>query len=376
MDFPFLNRFRRRRMLLVLAALGAVGAVAARAHLPPARAEPAVAEAPLELAGADVATVGEGAVARTLRLSGTLQALRQSVLTAEIEGRIDAVEVRAGDPVSAGQLLGRMDTRELESRLAEQRANLAGSRAQLELAEKTQRRNEDLLARHFISANSVDTSRSSLDASREAVKARAAQLAQAQLALSKASIRSPLKGVVAERAVEPGQHVGLNAKLFVVVDLAEMEFTANVPVSQVAAIRVGQAVSLSVEGDAEPVSGRVERIAPSADPASRMIPVYVRLANPDGRFKGGMVVEGGVRVDAAAKAATLSEQAVRREGGATFVLLLSGDEVRRRDVILGLADDAAGVVEVKSGLAAGDKVLLARVAPPAPGRRVSLANAP
>lgn len=372
----------KRRAMLAVLALGLLGTgLALRAQQPaPSAAVAPLSEMPLELAAVDVASVGEHGMAASLFLTGSLQTIRQSVLTAEVEARVDQVLVRAGERVAPGQLLGRMDARDLEIRLAEQRANLAASQAQLELAEKIQKRNEELLARNFVSATSVDNSRSTLDANREAVKAREAQLGLARQALDKAAIRSPIAGIVAERSVEPGQHVGLNTRLFSVVDLKELEFAANVPVGEVGAIRVGQAVSLTAEGFAEPFSGRVERIAPTAEAASRMIPVYVRVANPDERLKGGMVVQGRVRVAESAKALAVADQAVRRDGGKPYTLLLAGSpealRIERRELQLGLADESAGLVEVKAGLAAGDRVVLAGVSGLVPGRRVSVAAKP
>lgn len=339
-----------------------------------------VAEMLLELAAADVSTVRRGSLSTSLVLAGSLQPIRQSVLTAEMEGRINQVMVRAGEKVAAGQLLGLMDTRDLENRLAVQRANLAASYAQLVLAEKTQIRNEELLAKNFISTTSVDNSRSALEANRETVKAQQAQLALARLALDKALIRSPIPGIVAERSVEPSQHVAPNTRLFTVVDLKELEFAASVPVGEIGAIQVGQRVSLTAEGGIDVYSGRVERIAPTAEPASRMIPVYVRVTNPDGRLKGGLIMQGRIRVAESAAALVLSDQAVRHEGDTVYVLVVAGhaqeQRLERRELRLGIADEAAGLVEVISGLTAGERVLLSRVIGAAPGRRVRLADRP
>ena len=245
----------RRAFVIVALGLVAVAAFVLRPQAVPAAAKSAGAV--MELDAADVALARSEPIAVTLALSGLLQPLAESVLTAEVEGRLDAVLVRPGESVKAGQVLARMDARDLAAHLAEQRANLAGARAQLELAEKTQRRNEELQARNFISANSLDTSRSSLDANREALRAREAQLTLAQQSLDKAVIRAPQSGIVSERAVQPGQHVGLNTRMFAIVDLAELEFAASVPVSQVGAVRVGQNVGVTAEGADGEARGRV-----------------------------------------------------------------------------------------------------------------------
>lgn len=370
-------RLRRPLFAATAATLGLIAAAgfALRPQAAPAAGK-AVA-AVMELDAADIAEARSEPIATTLALAGLLQPLAESVLTAEVEGRIDAVLVRPGEAVKAGQVLARMDTRDLAARLAEQRANLAASRVQLDLAAKTQRRNEELQARNFISANSLDTSRSALDANHEALRAREAQLALAKQALDKAVIRAPQSGIVADRAVQPGQHVGLNARLFSIVDLAELEFAASVPVGQVGAVRVGQNVAVVAEGAAEPAGatpGRVERIAPTADAATRMIPVYIRVANRDGRLRGGMAVRGQLRLAEVPDAVTLPREALRG-GEAPAVLVIAQGRAELRAVRLGLADETGGRVEIKSGVRAGETAILARVGGVAPGQAVAAAVA-
>ncbi|MBI4985480.1 MAG: efflux RND transporter periplasmic adaptor subunit [Rhodocyclales bacterium] len=365
----------RSRVLLIVAALGL--AAAAAFALRPAAAPVAAkaAGAVMELDAADVAVARSEPIAVTLALSGLLQPLAESVLTAAVEGRLEAVLVRPGESVQAGQVLARIDTRDLAARLAEQEANLAASRAQLDLAEKTQRRNEELRTRNFISANSLDVGRSSLDANREVLHAREAQLALARQALDKATIRAPQAGIVSERAVQPGQHVGMNARLFAVVDLSELEFAASVPVSQVGAVRVGQAVVVAAEGAAGAAQGRVERIAPTVDAATRMIAVYVRVANRDGRLKGGMAARGQLRLGEVADAVTLPREALRGSGEQRTVLVMAGGRAEMRSVQTGVVDEASGRVEIKAGVAAGETAILARVGGVVPGQAVTAAKA-
>ncbi|WP_018607841.1 efflux RND transporter periplasmic adaptor subunit [Uliginosibacterium gangwonense] len=334
--------------------------IAKRAHKAPAPVQ-AQAEQVFELAKVDLVPVVDGPLARTVSVSGLLQPLRQTLLTAELEGRIDEVMVRAGDKVEKNQVLARMNPEDLDSRVAEARANLAAAKAQLELADRTQKRNEELMAKGFISANSLDNSRNTLDAAREGLRAREAQLALTQQALPKAVIRATLKGVVAERNVEVGQHVGMNTRLFSVVDLTELEFAAKVPVSEISAMTVGQTVSLTAEGSEHPVEGRIERISPVADDASRMIPLYIRVMNRDQALKGGMVVRGNIVTAGRVHTLSISDQAIRDDNGKPWVYCLTRGHLERRNVELGIRDEVSGRIEVRSGLVAGEQVLLARV---------------
>lgn len=360
--------------LLTLVAVGVVGAVwafsADKEAIAPSARTPQAEGSQVELAPVDVTVAREASLNRTLLLSGILHPLKQSILTAEVEGRIQAVLVRPGDRVLAGQVLARMDSRDLENHLAEQRANFAASRAKFELAEKNQRRNEELLAKHFISAASLDNGRSTLDASRESMKAQDALVALAQQNVSKAVIRAPLDGIVAARGVEPGQHIALNTKLFVIVDLSELEFAANASVSEIGAISIGQEVTIQVTGVPEPIVGHVERLAPTADDASRMIPVFIRVPNQAGSLKGGMMAQGRLRVENATGVLVVLMDTLRHDGNKDYVLRVGADRLERCEVTLGLTDQVTGMVEIKHGLAAGDQVVLARLQNLEAGQRV------
>lgn len=364
---------RKGRLSIVVVSTIVLGVAGLTLGLRSPGANPPPAEPrTLELGRADVATVGERALARSLPLGGTLQPITQSILTAELEGRIAEVRVRAGEAVRAGQVLVRVDKRDLESRLAEQAANLANSRAQFELAEKTYARNADLRERRFISQTSFDNFKSTLDANREAVNARAAQFALARQALEKATVRSPIDGIVAERLVQPGQHVGLNARLLTVVALEALEFEAQVPVTRIGAVRVGQEVQIEAESFPGRFVGRVERINPTADPASRMIPVYVRVANPEHTLRGGMFARGRLIVEQAPNARVLPANAVRRADDKAYVLKVAGGRIERREVEVGITDEQGGWVQIVSGLVPGDTVVIDRLSGLQPGQPVKL----
>ncbi|MDQ8020251.1 MAG: efflux RND transporter periplasmic adaptor subunit [Moraxellaceae bacterium] len=369
-----MKRLLSPKLWIVLAVLLAIVVVVAMRGRPgPATAPVAAsAEAVPEIAAVDLAIVSDKALSSSVPLTGLLKPVQQSLLTAEVEGRLQEVMVRAGQKVSKGQLLARMDTRDLESRVAEGRANVANARAQVDLADSTHRRNEQLLARNYISESGLDTSRSNLDAARQGLRAREAQLALLQQAQGKAVIRSPIAGVVAERQVEPGQHVGMNARLFAIVDLTVLEFEAKLPVTEVGAVRPGLNVTLNVDGLTDSFTGQVERISPVADEASRMIPLYIRVPNPQEVLKGGMVAQGRLALRESRKGLSLPVQAIRDEGGQTYVLAVVGDKLERREVQLGLEDVAGGQVEVKGAIAAGDRVVLASVGGVRAGQTVKL----
>ena len=373
---------RRLKWLMIIVAVvalfAALGYWRKQASAGAATAPAAASEAKvMEVAAADLVVAQRESIAATLSLSGVLQPLNETVLTAEVEGRVDAVMVRPGMTVQAGQVLARMATQDLAARVAEAEANLAASRSQWQLADKTQRRNEDLRQRNFISGAGLDSGQSALEASQETLRAREAQLALVRQALQKAVIRAPMAGTVAERLVQPGQQVAPNQRLFSIVDLSELEFAANVPVTEIVNVRIGQTVKVSMAGTTDPagveLSGRVERIAPVADTGTRMIPVYIRVANPDGRLKGGLPAHGWLRWSEAADTVTLPREAVRSSQNASAVLVIQNGKAEMRRIDLGLSDASAGKVQVRTGLSGGESVILARVGGIAEGQAVRVA---
>ncbi len=364
----------RRGLIALTITFVIVGALAGSRMTAQSSSAEQIADAPshrtIELSAVDVEAVRLASINRTVFVSGTLQPLRQSTLTAEVEGRVLLVEIRPGNKVEKGQVLAHLDSRDLQSRLAEQRARFASVQAQYELAERTLRRNEELLARKFISVASLDNSRSSLDSNRENMKAQEALVGLAKQALDKSTIRSPLTGIVSERLIEPGQAVTPGTRLFSLVDLAEMELVANVPIGEIGSIHVGQSIELQVSGIGAPVTGKVERIAPTADPSTRMIPIYIHIPNPGFELKGGMLVQGRIAIASSRPEPTLRDEAMRLDGQQSYVLRIRDGVVEHAVIETGIRDEVSGQVVVHKGLAVGDQVILARITSLEPGQRI------
>jgi RND family efflux transporter MFP subunit len=358
--------FNRRRLVAVVVVLliaGALGGLVAqraarRAAENAPRTPPAV---PLQFTPADVAYVEPRSLSRWLPVSGTLQPVRQAVVKAKVAGDVLELNVREGEAVKAGQVLARIDTTDLQSRLADRIGALESARAQLALAEKTRAMNVRLLTDKFISQNAFDNAESSFDVARGNVKSAEAQVQLARNALKDAVAVSPLSGSVARRHVQPGEKVPMEAPLVTVVDLSDLEVQALVPANDVPELRPGMAVRFTVDGFGERAfDGRIQRINPSTEPGTRAIMVYVSLPNTDASLRAGMFATGRIALAASAPAPTLPAAAVRTEAGQSYVWLIDQGRLVKRVVSLGRRDDASGRVEVLSALAPGLPVLAAR----------------
>lgn len=318
----------------------------------------------VELNRTDLVSSEQGVIQTSVPVSGDLRALHKTALLAEVEGRVEAVDVRVGERVSAGQTLARLNLHDFDSRLQEAKANAAAARAEFDLAQRNLRRNQELIAKKFISANSLDSSQASFASSQETLKARQAQLALAAQAKNKALIRSSMNGIIGERAIEPGQFVNVGARLFSVVDLRELEFVAQVTTQDIAQIEVGQHVVLSVQGQDAHLDGNVARIAPTTDANSGMIPVFIRVTNPSEHFKEGMVAHGFIQHQAGDAGLVLPLAGIRYDNQQAYVMVLRNQHLQRQNVVLGAQDKMRGFVAIQQGLQVGEQVLRADLNPP------------
>jgi RND family efflux transporter MFP subunit len=294
-------------------------------------------------------------------VSGTLQPVNQATVKAKIAAEVKQVPVREGQAVRAGQVVARLDTADLDTKLVERVGALESARAQLALAEKTRTMNNKLLSEKFISQNAFDGSESSFNVALGAVKSAEAQVKLAQSAIHDAVVVAPLSGIVAKRHVQPGEKVAFDAPIVTVVDLRELELAALVPTSDVPELSVGMPVDLAVDGFGERrFSGRIERINPATEPGTRAINVYVGLVNSEAMLRSGMFATGRIALAQSHPAPTLPLTAVRTEAGQSYVWTIDNGRLVKRLVALGRRDEEAGRVELRTPLPANVPVLAAR----------------
>ena len=358
------HRLRTTFVILALAGGVAAGGIAWQRG----RAVPDVAAAtavvapvvPVELASLEVAAVAPEDIARTIRVSGSASPKRQTVVTAEVSGRIEAVEVEVGDAVAAGQTLARFDTVALRSALDAQLATLEAREAQRRLAASVLDRARKLGTAGISSEATLLSAEADLLNLQAQVRGLEASVADARKALADAVATAPFDGVVAERKVEPGQSVPVNTELLTVVDLREMEIEAMVPTSRIAEVRVGQHAAIRLEGTSgRTLDAAVARIAPVAVAGSRAVRVFLSVDNAEGLLRGGLFATGEIEVERFNDVIALPAGAIRRDEAGAFVLKAVDGRLRRQGIDTGAVFADRGTVEIAEGLKAGDIVVTA-----------------
>lgn len=345
----------------------AVGAVALVAALAVAcgRGEgrapkaPLPAPPPVTLSDENVAVVEERTLAAGPEISGSLRARREAALRAEVGGAVREVLAEAGQHVTAGQLLARLDDTSLEQSLLAARSGVTAARNALQVAEANARRARTLAEAGALAAQQAEQAEATLEAARAQVADATARATLAGEQAGKARVRAPFAGVVALRQVSVGDVVAPGAALFTVIDPSRLQFEASIPAARLGEVRPGARVDFAVTGFAgQAFQGRIERVAPAVDPATGQVRVYVEVPNGDGRLISGLYAQGRV-ASTTVKAPAAPVDAVDATTTPPTVLRVANGKVEKVEVRTGLRDDVSGAVAITSGnVAPGDVLVL------------------
>ena len=300
-------------------------------------------------------------VEETIRAPVDLRPLLQADVGAKMLGYLDAVLVERGDPVKKGQLLAVVRPSDLPDQLAAARSTAAQAEATVALARANLDRARALAPAGRVSKQELQQAETAL-ASAEAMRAAArAQVGALATRLGETRITSPLDGVVSARRLDPGTLVGPggNTAPFLTVDRIDtLRIFVSVNEIDVPRLKIGQLTHMEL--DALPgtrFEGRVVRLAPSLDPATRTLEAEAQLPNPNGELRAGMYGRAAIVTGVHSGALTVPVGAVQISNGRSFAYALSGEKVQRREVRIGV--DGEQWLEIVSGLRPQDEVVIA-----------------
>ncbi|WP_129641050.1 efflux RND transporter periplasmic adaptor subunit [Peristeroidobacter agariperforans] len=346
----------------VIAALGLGTWALTRNPSTPAVAAPTAAVAPVELAAVDIATVESRVISRALPLSGSIAPFVQATLKSKVGGEVEQLKLREGQDVREGDVIARVDTRNLQAQYDREAAAVEKARADLDLARLNRDKNRQLLEQKFISQNTFEQTESAYAGSVASFKLAEAQARVAQINLEDAVIRAPFSGTIAKRLVQPGEKVSPDSEIVTLVDLKQMVLEAAVPSAEIPSVRVGQKVRFRVGGFGDRTfEGEVQRINPVTADNSRAIMIYIAVPNPDSALKGGMFAQGSLMLSSMQPVLAVSQRAVRDEAGVSYVYVLRDEKIVRTPVKVGPRSEGEAFVEVRDGLSAGDRVIVADI---------------
>lgn len=305
----------------------------------------------------NVAVVVSGKARTGPKLSGSLEPERRAAIRAEVGGPVMAVEAEPGQTVAEGAVLARIEDQAFRDALVSAQSMVRSAEQAVRVAGRDAERAERLVAGGALAERDLEVARSGLVAAQAQLADARSRLSAAQRQADRAVVRAPFAGIVSERPISVGDVVAPGAPLFTIVDPSSMRLSASVPSSELAALRLGLPVVFRVRGYAgRSFTGTITRIVPAADPATRQVPIYVSIPNRSGTLVAGLFAEGQVTSESRS-GLLVPAAAVDAAGAAPSVLRLRGGVTERVSVALGLRDEEAELVEITSGVAAGDTLL-------------------
>ena len=305
-------------------------------------------------------------------ISGTLTPEEQATVRAEVSGAILQTYAEQGDRVGKGTRLARIDDSAIRDQVLSAQSAVTTAQNSASIAQRDVERNRTLLQAGAIPPRTLEESQNALTSAQAQLANARAQMANAQKQLDKTSIVSPFAGVVSQRQVSAGDVVQPGGALFTVVNPESMRLEASVPADALSQVHVGAPVSFTVNGyPNREFTGRVTLINPIADPSTRQVRIIVSLPNTGGILVGGLFANGHVASETHT-AAVVPIAAVDERGLQPFVMKLTRGHAVKTQVKLGLRDAATESVEITSGLAPGDTILLGAALGISPGTPVKV----
>lgn len=362
-------------LVIALMAAGAVRTLNARKARQAALDAQQIAqrtEVSVALNASDVVTVRTRDLAQTIAIAGAVKAVNSAMIKARVPGELLDLSVREGDVVQAGQVLARIDPTESQARLRQALEQAQSAKAQVEIAQRTFDNNQALVKQGFISNTALTTSQANLAAAQAGLAAAQANVDLSRKARDDTVMRAPMAGQISQRLVQPGERVGVDARIVEIVDNSRLELEANVNAADSLQVRPGQTASLHIDGVEATLTARVVRINPSATSGSRAVPVYLALS-PLPALRQGLFAQGSLSVGTL-RALTVPLNAVRTDQPQPYVQLVQQGQVQRVGVQTGARSEQDGQTLVAiTGVPEGALLVAGSVGPLRPGTRVNLA---
>lgn len=329
----------------------------------------------LLIAPEDLRTLTPGSLASGPVVTGTLQPERRADLRAEVSAVVLQVFKENGDSVQRGDLLVRLDDTAIRDSLGSAQESARAANQAFEQAERQVQRLKTLQGQGMTSMQALEDAEVRRNNAQSELAAAKARVVSAQQQLRRTEVRAPFDGVVSERKASAGDTAQVGKELIKVMDPASMRFEGLVSADRLHEIKPGQAVSFRVNGyPNSDFTGRVRRVDAAANASTRQVEVLVGFDDAKNAPRvAGLYAEGRIE-SGSAPALMLPEASIVRSGDAAHVWVVKDDALKKVSVQLGERDTRRGEYPVKSGLAAGDRILRNPGSTLADGQKVEFAR--
>jgi len=301
-------------------------------------------------------------------VDAVVEAVKQTTVSAQVSGRIVAINFDVGDRVKRGEVIVRIDEREVADAYAGSQAQIAQAQAALRNAQSIYERTRELFSQKFVSQAALDKALADYKAAQAQLEAAVALGSQAATVKSYATVVAPYSGVVAQRHVELGEMATPGKPLMTGFDPRDLRVSASIPQRELAAAKHSGAARVEFPALAKTVTGGSITFLPAADAQTHTTRVRVNLPQSVVGAYPGMFARVHFSTGRAQKLVIPAAAVVRRSELTAVYVVSDGGAVKLRQIRPGEAVGEAGI-EVLAGLSPGDRIALepAKAAPLAAG---------
>lgn len=316
-----------------------------------------------------IAQIGEPFTGQTLtiepivrpaevELIGSIESTRRSTIASRLTAQIISIEVHAGDVVKKGDVLARLDDRDIRARVDQGKESLRAAESERDLAQRELNRLEPLYERGAASTTEVDQWRSRLEQGVADVARARSVIDELSVQLSDATILAPFDGVIIDRAAEPGDLTGAGTSILTMYDPKTLRLDVVVREAYIARLddlrTKKHPLDILIQATGQRTKGSITQIVPAADPVSRSFIAKVDLADSKGLYPG---MFGRLKIPVDQETIIeIPAGAIRDVGQLSLVSVVTNEGVQNRAVRLGMrANDR---VEILAGLSAGERIAL------------------
>lgn len=330
---------------------------------------------------AAVVTPVQREVVEVVVASGTIRAVRQSVVGAESAGIVESVEIAEGDSVKAGQMLGRLRLGETDARLAQTLASLRaaettlrGEESLLDSSQRELNRARELAARKLVPAAELEDAesaerlqRTKTDAARARLEEAQAEVAKVRPEFGKREVRAPFDGVVIERLVQPGTAVTSSTGWFSIAEMSATEIYVETDENNLGRLKVGQpAIAVAPAYPDNPFDARLTQVGPNVDSERGVVGLRLRAENLPPFILPNMTIDVNIEVKRIDAGLALPASAVSLQPPPHVLAVESGGRLAMRPVkVLGRNPEWVAVEGLDAGVQVLGEVRAAR-----PGARI------
>ena len=319
----------------------------------------------------EVTRVKRGHVSQSLTVVGNLIGEQTVDVVPRTGGRLISMNVKLGDRVRRGQVLAKVEDREIVEQVRQAEAShrvgeatIRQREADLNLAQTNVERSRNLYGRQLLPKQTLDDAEARYTSAVAALDLARAQLAQSdarlqelRINLANTNVVSPVDGFVARRDLDVGAFASNNQPVASVVDISSLRLVANVVEKDLRAVTVGDRASVDVDAfPGEKFSGRIARLSPILDPSTRTAAMEVEIANRDGRLKPGMYARVDLTVEDKDNVLVVPKISLVDSQGERGVYQPSEDnKAKFKAVKVGIENNETA--EILEGLADGEQIV-------------------